>query len=364
VLTGAGLKIRRCILLLVNRDFVSCGEIDPAKLFIRHDVTDQVTEAVRQIESQMEDMARTLRLSNQPKAKIGTLCHNPYPCPLMDSCWGHLPEDHVTRLYRGKAKGFKLLADRIIALRDIPNDISLTASQQIQHRVAVTGQPHVNKKAIAAFLSQISFPISFLDFETLSSAIPIFDGSRPYQQIPFQFSLHVLQSPGGELKHHSFLADGTNDPRPLFMRKLLETLPSEGSVIAYNASFEIGRLKECCEFLQAHQSWVDNVKDRIVDLLLPFSGFKYYHQEQRGSASMKAVLPVLTGRGYDDLTICEGETASREFLRITFTDVTETERQHVRRALEDYCARDTEGMIWIVNGLRKLVSDETENNPT
>jgi hypothetical protein len=102
-------------------------------------------------------------------------------------------------------------------------------------------------------------------------------------------------------------------------------------------------------------SWKDGVKHRIVDLLTPFRSFHYYHPDQRGSASIKQVMPAITGHGYDELDIQEGGTASLEFVRVTFGDVPKAERQRVRRQLEQYCGRDTEGMVWILDELRKLV---------
>ncbi len=359
IYAGAGLKIRRCFLLLINPDFVRHGEIDPAKFFIRHDVTAEVAAMSRQIGTRLDEMFGVIRLKEQPDVRIGKHCDDPYTCPLRDHCWKFLPDGSVTTLYRGGAKGFKLLADGITALRDIPDSFKLTDNQEIQRRTATTGLPHADRPAIKAFLKQLNNPVSYLDFETLGTALPLFDGVGPYQQIPFQYSLHIVRSPGAEAEHHKFLAEDTTDPRPAFMRSLRNALPTEGSVVAFNAGFELGRLNECSEILPEFRPWVSSVKRRTVDLLLPFRGFRYYHPKQHGSASMKAVLPALTGRGYDHLAIQEGGTASLEFLRVYYTDVPEAERQRVRQSLEEYCGQDTAGMIWIVEALQKLVSGRT-----
>ena len=136
------------------------------------------------------------------------------------------------------------------------------------------------------------------------------------------------------------------------MRQLRDALPETGTVVTYNASFETARLKECCELLPEFKPWLRKVTPHIVDLLLPFRGFRYYHPQQHGSASMKAVLPVLTGKGYENLAIQEGGAASREFLRVTHGQVTGAERRRVRRHLEEYCGLDTMGMVEIVNALK------------
>lgn len=191
-------------------------------------------------------------------------------------------------------------------------------------------------------------------FETFGTAIPLFDGLAPFQQVPFQFSLHVVEAPNKSPAHRKFLAKGSHDPRPEFMCRLCDALPTKGSVIAFNAGFELGRLKECCELLPEHWGWLKSIEGRMVDLLLPFRGFRYYHPKQNGSASLKVVLPALTGKGYEHLAIQEGDTASREFLRVTFSAVSGAERSRVRKQLEVYCGQDTQGMIWIIEALRPL----------
>ncbi|MGA9451852.1 MAG: DUF2779 domain-containing protein [Verrucomicrobiia bacterium] len=356
VLTGAGLKIRRCILAHINSSFVKNGVIDPHKFFVLEDVTDQVSGLSRRIEPKLDEMFGTIRYRVCPDVQIGPHCSDPYVCPLHDHCWSFLPENAVTTLYRGGKKGFRLLNDGITAITNIPDDFKLTDNQEIQRRTAKTGQPHVDKPAIKAFLKKLQYPISYLDFETFAVPIPMFDRVRPYTQIPFQFSMHVVPSPGAEPEHFKFLAEGIHDPRPEFMRNLRDALPTEGSVVAYNAGFELGRLKKCCDLMPEFRPWVSNVKRRIVDLLLPFRGFRYYHPKQAGSASMKAVLPALTGTGYDHLAIQDGTTASLQFLRATFGNVSVEERANIRKQLDDYCHLDTFGMIHIVDALRRFGS--------
>jgi hypothetical protein len=301
-------------------------------------------------------MLAMIRLKTRPSVKIGRHCDHPYVCPIHDQCWSILPKNNVLDLYRGANKGFKLLACGIDLIRDIPEEFPLTENQKIQRQVATTGQPHVDKAPILNFLRQLEYPISFLDFETFSTAIPLFDNTRPFEQVPFQFSLHIVRSPGRQPEHRMFLADGRGDPRGEFLPRLRECLPNTGSIVAYNAGFEQSRLKECCMLHPEFQRWLADVEARFVDLLTPFRAFRYYGPRQDGSASMKSVLPALTGRTYDNLTIKDGGAASLEYLRVHHAYATDDERQRVRRALEEYCHQDTEGMIWILEALQKLVS--------
>jgi hypothetical protein len=168
---------------------------------------------------------------------------------LHDHCWSSLPKASVFTLYRGTAKAFNLLKRGIQRLDQIPAEVPLTDNQAIQRSTLLAGQPHIDRPALAAFLHQLEYPVSFLDFETFGTAIPLFDDCSPYQQVPFQFSLHILRNPKARPEHRSFLAQGTADPRPEFMRQLRDVLPETGSVVTYNASFETARLKECCELL-------------------------------------------------------------------------------------------------------------------
>lgn len=354
VYNGAGLKTRRCFVCHINREFIRQGAINPKEFFEQQDVTDLVTKLAGTIERKLEEMFRVIRLREHPTIQIGPHCDNPYRCPLHDHCWSFLPENSVFNLYRGGKKAFKLLGDGITSLRDVSDDVPLSGNQTIQRQAAITGKPHVDKPVLSAFLKRIRYPVFYLDFETFNTAIPLFDGVRPYQQVPFQFSLHVVRSENSEPEHHSFLAEGTGDPRREFLDRLRPLIGKTGSIVVYNAAFEKMILKQCCAAYPEHQTWVESLKKRFVDLLLPFKRFCYYHPNQHGSASMKAVLPALTGQGYENLAIQDGTTASQEFLRVTFTDVSAQEQELVRLELKEYCALDTIGMVWIIEALKRL----------
>jgi len=354
VLRDAGVRVRRCVLVYVNKDFVRHGDVDPQEFFIRDDMTDAVDELLPDVEDHLDQMADIIRLDESPEVAIGPHCDNPYTCPLHDLCWSYLPEHSVFTLVRMGAKGFKLLEQGVRAIRHLPEGFKLSPAQQIQRQAVITGKPQVNKTALAVFLKRLKYPLHFLDFETFAPAIPVYDGTGPYEAVPFQFSLHVQQAPGVEPQHFMYLAEGTADPRREFMERLQAVLGDHGSILVYNAAFEKAVLSGCAELLPEFQPWVDGIKHRIVDLLTPFKSFHYYHPNQHGSASIKAVMPAITGRGYGELDIQEGGTASLEFFRVTFGNVPNTERQRVRRQLVEYCGRDTEGMVWILDELRKL----------
>jgi hypothetical protein len=243
-------------------------------------------------------------------------------------------------------------------MEDIPEDFVLNESQLRQIACHKSGNAHVDRTAIRDFLKTLAYPLCFLDFETIQSAVPLFDHSSPYDQIPFQFSLHLIPFQGAAPQHFSFLADGRSDPRPALIAELKALLGTHGSIVGYNTQFEIARLAECAASLPEHAQWFNDLRGRFVDLLDVFRNLSYYHPSQNGSASLKAVLPALTSTSYDGLEIGEGDTASREFMRVTFSDVGEQDRRRGREALEAYCKQDTQALIDILFALERLCGDE------
>ena len=349
--TGAGLKIDKCYLMCIDNTYIRKGDIDPNKLFKKIDVTDEIkTSYSKTIENNVAEMVKAITAETFTEIGIGAHCNDPYDCPLIDKCWSFLPERNVFLLYRNKKLPMALIKDGILELAKIPEKYELNEKNQIQVDCEKTGKPHIDQEKIKEFLDTIQYPAYYMDFETCASAIPLFDGSSPYQQIPFQFSVHVVKEKGAKPEHFSFLADGTNDPRPEFMAKLKEVMGTKGSVIAYNAGFEIGILKKCAEVLPEYKNWVESIEERIIDLLQPFRDFAYYHPKQDGSCSLKKVLPVLTGKSYDDMEIGDGGTASAEYFRVTFTEDNK-DKAKVRKLLEEYCGLDTMGMVDIIEQL-------------
>ncbi|HAV10263.1 MAG TPA: DUF2779 domain-containing protein [Dehalococcoidia bacterium] len=356
-LQRAGLAVNRCFLMCVNTQYVKEGDLDPAALFLTQDITESVMAESQGLAARVEGMLEIMDTQRSPDVPIGSQCNNPYSCPVQDYCWAFLPERHVFTLYSDSAreKASDLLSHGILAVADIPESYPLTEKQQIQREAIIADQPYLYKHGINSFLSTLHYPLHFLDFETFDTAIPLFNGTRPYQRIPFQFSLHIQKHTPSDPKHFSFLAEGTEDPRPAFLVELRKMLGSKGSIIVYNQSFEEGVLREMALAFPEYDEWVNNTCSRMVDLWRPFKNFYYYHPAQDGSGSLKSVLPALTGMGYSDLHISEGQMASVEYFRVTYGNASEEDRQSVKENLLKYCGRDTEGMVWIIEKLRALM---------
>ena len=354
VADGAGLRIRSCLLCHIDASYVRRGEVDPAGLFAFADVTPEVLGRQAHISRDLEAMRTTVARRSSPDIPIGPHCSRPYDCPLTEMCWGFLPEHNVFTLVRSR-KSFDWYSAGITEIGRIPPGEELSDAQRIQVDAVRAGQPHIDRERIADFLAGLRYPLCLLDFETFSTAIPLFDNLRPYQRVPFQFSVHTIVSQGADPQHAGFLADGGSDPRPEAAKTLRNFMGDRGSVVCYNASFETGLLRELGDAVPEAKGWTEGVIERIADLIVPFRSFAYYHPDQKGSVSLKVVLPALTGKSYDGMAIADGDTASREYLRVTYGGASAADRSAVRRQLEEYCHRDTAAMVWIIDSLRALI---------
>jgi hypothetical protein len=290
-----------------------------------------------------------------PCVDVGLQCG--LGCGLYPKCWDFLPaKDNVFMLRRGKTLALEFMNEGILRMKDIPGDVELKPYQHIQVQAHVRNKPYINKEDIREFLQKLQYPLYFLDFETINPGIPVYENSRPYQRIPFQFSLHVVEKVNAKPVHHSFLADGAGDPRAEVLNRLKKLLGTTGSIVAYYAGFEAGCLKEMARDLGKYIPWMKTIDKRFVDLMEPFDKFAYYDPKQCGSASIKAVLPALTGLSYDKMKIADGGTASNEFWRIvTEKNMPFAEIKQIRKSLEEYCGLDTKGMIEIVHVLKNNI---------
>ena len=354
----AGLKINRCFIMHINNQYIRYGDLEASKLLIHEDVTDAVRNRAVNVRRNMDRMLEVIATPDCPDVQVGFHCSDPYECPLMADCWSFLPDEgKITTLYwTGLKKTLPLIRNGILKITDLPPDYQLNDRQAIQRATLHSGKPHINREAITRFLDGLTFPQYHLDFETFQLAIPAYDNSRPYQQTVFQYSLHIWHSFDSEPEHYEFLANGKTDPRPEILKSLKERIGPVGDIVAYNQPFEIARLRESAEAFPEYRSFVKGLIPRFVDLLTPFRAFDYYHPKQCGSASIKKVLPVLVPElSYSDLEIGNGGIASSEYVRVTFGNVSDEEREHVRAALLKYCHLDTLAMIRIIQALCRMV---------
>jgi hypothetical protein len=357
---SAGLKVRSSSLLLINTKYERSGEVDPHQLFSRVDITDAVGEVLPGVCTNVRDLLEVTKYRDCPEFGQGEPFHKDEDeVHADDAIWKKHPGADIQALYRGGKQSLALLESGVYRIKDIPRSVTLKGRQAIQYEAHVSDTVHVDRERLAAFVRKLKYPLHFLDFETVGTALPLFEGVRPYQQIPFQFSVHIVERPGEKARHSSFLSMEHHDPREGLLRALREAIGPKGHVVAYNQSFEKGALEGLAQRFPDYKSWVRETNLRFVDLITPFREFAYYSPAQQGSASLKSVLPAITGRGYDGFEIADGTTASLAYFYATFGTLdgkrtSPTAAGRIKEALEQYCGRDTEGMVWIVEKLTEL----------
>ena len=355
VMSKSGYVPDRFFLMHINNLYVKNGEIT-SELFHLEDITKDIIEMQFWVEENFENFLKILELKEEPAVEIGTHCSSPFECEFTHHCWKHVPENSVFGLTRAGKKSWHLYQEGILKLEDIPQDYHLTFSQQLQVNGIKNNESFKDLPAILDFLHTWEYPLHFFDFETIFAAIPVLDGTRPYQQVPFQYSLHILDCED-TISHKEFLADpkdflnSTIDPRKKMIEQMKLDFLRKGSIVTYNQSFEVGRLRELAKDFPEDSEFLFALISRIVDLLVVFNKRWYYLPEMGNSASIKSVLPAIAPEfSYSDLEISDGGSASTLFHASILDDSQNT--PELREDLLQYCERDTYGMVVIYQFLK------------
>jgi hypothetical protein len=298
-----------------------------------------------------------MKNTKEPEEKISMNCFKPYECPYLEYCTRGLPEKNVFTISDlHKDKKIELYNKGIITYEDIlTTNIKEKYKQQVE--IDLSNEIVIKKDEIREFMKTLSYPIYFLDFETYQVAIPEYDGTWAYEQIPFQYSLHYIEEEGGELKHKEFLAEVGKDPRRTLAEKLVQDIPMNVCVTAYNMSFEKGRIKELAKLFEDLKEHLMDIYSNIKDLMIPFSKRWYYTKEMEGLYSIKYVLPALFPNDpeldYHNLPVVHnGAEASSTF--IDLINHTKEEQEEIRKGLLLYCGLDTLAMVKVWEKLKEV----------
>jgi hypothetical protein len=362
VMKLAGFEPDKVFVMHINNKYVKQGEIDPRQLFHLEDVTARVLLNQAYVQQKHQELLKMVDAKVEPQIEIGRHCSAPFACDYMHHCWAHLPENNIFNLNNARGKDWKLYEQGIYAMSDIPEGFRLNHRQELQVNGIRNNAEHIDSEKIAHFLGQIEGPLYFFDFETINAALPVLNGTRPFEQVPFQYSLHIADITGNIIEHKEFLAvpehfsdSNETDPRLQLVRQLKNDIGSRGSIIAYNASFEISILNALSRSFPEEKEFIDSLISRFVDLLTPFKSGWFYMPEMGASASIKSVLPSIAPEfSYADLEIGNGGLASNTFLTM-IENCFEGDRDVTVKHLLDYCERDTEGMVVIYRHLINMI---------
>ena len=353
VVLRSGVDVASACLAHVNRNYVRGESIDAKRFFRIKNLTRRVQRLQPKLRFQLRSEFSVLEMPQPPEISPGRQCTDPVTCEFFDHCNVPRPDDHIGYLPRIHASAMEELEEMgIESIREIPNDFELTEIQQRAAECVRTGTAWYDHDGLKAQLATLINPITYLDFETVNPAIPRFNGTHPYQQIPFQWSAHIQQRPSAEPQHREFLATNANDSRREFLTSLFAALPEKGSIVVYNQQFESARLNELAAALPEFAERFNNIQSRLWDLLAIMRRH-VYHPAFAGSFSLKSVLPALIPTmSYAGLTVACGADAGLAWESITRGNLEQTERDRISKALLDYCRQDTLALVRLVEKLQ------------
>lgn len=358
VLEGNNISINKIFIIHVNSDYVKNGEIDINQLTKINDVT----QRVRGLKDFTKDnIEKALVIASQKE------CPDLSPSKASFGAFGEWLEIYKTLVEIEEYSIYHLCApgaDKIGQLEqlgikkiiDIPDDFKLDVKQSRQVEATKNNEILIDKNAIENFLTKLEFPLYFLDYETLSSVVPMFDGLGPYKQLPFQYSLHKLENPDSEIEHFEYLHKNEVNPITDLTKSLKSQIGDCGTVLVWYEGFE----KSCNDLMGRvspdHEGFYSQLNDRIIDLMVPFSNGAYTHKDFYGSASIKKVLPVLISElSYKDLDINAGGAAQRLWMDVALHGKRQDEKEKIFADLLKYCELDTLAMVRIYQFLKSVL---------
>ncbi|MCK4621399.1 MAG: DUF2779 domain-containing protein [Desulfuromonadales bacterium] len=353
VLNGCGLSVSKSFLVHIDNSYVRQGAIEVDKLFASEDISRKVAARQQSLPEIVAELRETMRENDQPDIDIGPHCNDPYECDFIPYCWQQIPEDSIFDLRGAGINKFDYYHQGIVKLEDLTLD-KLNKEQRQQTEATLNRQDSSNPQQVKSFLKTLWYPLCHLDFETFNTPIPKFDGTRPYQQVPFQFSLHIQQQVGDEPQHFEYLAPPGVDPRRELIELLLAVIPAEACVLTYNQAFEKGVMRNLAELFPDLAEAIEVRLANVRDLMVPFRRRDVYRWQMRGSYSIKEVLPAMVPElSYAGLEITDGMAAMQAYHEMCALEPGD-ELDKLRQAMLEYCRLDTLAMVRILEELREI----------
>lgn len=352
IMAKSGLPIEQINVMYLNP---ACRYPHLENLFITEDVTDRVRLVYPEIAPQLGKIFNTLRLESTPDIDVGPHCFIPNECPFWDHCSGerNIVAPSVFNLPKINTQKWDFYKAGILKLNDprlIEQMSQLTITQQRMIEVFESKKRIVDAVKIQHELESWKFPLVFLDFETINPAIPRYEQTGPYQQVPFQFSVHIWEKPEDpQLHHYEYLHTDSTDPRPNLIPALLKACGTEGSIVSYYSQFESARIEEMADYSPEHKEALMSLLGRIKDPL-PVIREHVYDEQFNGSFSIKSVGPALLGKtfSYEGLEVADGGAAQRAFNEIIHPQTEMSRKNNLIKASLEYCKQDTLSMVELV----------------
>jgi hypothetical protein len=355
VFENAGYPVINCKVLYINNKYVRHGELDIRQLFTEEDVSERVNAKKNEVEGFVKGMLSYQEMPEEPEIPPHSGCTD---CPYYTYCCKDVPDYSVFYLLSSKKADLFYNQTKSFNVEDVSEDWCTSDTQLIDRAAYLNKDLHVEPENIQEWLNTLEYPLYYLDYETVQCAIPMFDGARPYEQIPFQFSLHIQEAPGAELKHVEFLHQERSDPRRAIAEALVKNCGKKGSVLAYYCAFERDRNSELAELFPDLAADIEAINERVVDQWKPFKNRFLYSYKQNGSASIKYVLPAFSDLSYKGMNIANGGEAMSKYLAFLEGKQTDEENKQMFADLLKYCGQDTYAMVLLMDVLYKFAKGE------
>lgn len=360
VLTNCGINIKSIYNMHIDNTYIFHDKLDIDDLFTLEDYTEICKAKYYEVAKNINSIRQEAGQAVEPTIDIGPHCNSPYECAYKGYCWKHIPYPSIFDISRLTTdRKFDYYNQGIITYEDVKKyGVCLNPKQNRQVEATLYQKPdEINRKAVESFLSTLSYPIYHLDFETFQTPIPEWEGCKPYEQIPFQYSLHI-EYEDGRLEHKEFLAEAGKDPRRMLAERLCHDIPKDVCSLAYNMSFEKRIIRGLAALYSDLTDHLLNIHDNMKDLMLPFSKQSYYSAAMQGSYSIKCVLPALypdnPELAYSNLEqVHHGQEASSAYLDLC--NQSTEEAAETRKNLLKYCGLDTYAMVKVLVKLRESV---------
>ncbi len=356
VISNSGLLLKDVSIVIINNQYVRKGGLNIQELFKIQSVKNEVLLNLEMIEQQVTALKRVAVSTYMPDVKIGEQCFSPYNCDFTGNCWKAVPSDSIFDISGvQKSELFNLYNSGYKTINQIPEENNLDKNVNLHIQAYKSGEVTVNKVEIEKFLNKIAYPIFFMDFETFMPAIPIYENTKPYQHLPFQYSLHCKKSKDDALEHFYFLAEQGSDPRKAFIENLLKNIGTDGTVLVYDTLMEKNVLNGLKQIYPEHTIKIEALLTRFVDLIKPFQEKSYYHPAMKNSFSIKNILHALVPElSYTNLSISSGSIAMTAFENLqTETDIFKI--IETREHLLNYCELDTLAMVKLLEILERAI---------
>lgn len=347
VLTQMGIVVKDAVAVYVDRDYIRGSELDAQRLFLETSVLNDVLEQQLMVEAALSTLTHVLHRTDCPQIDIGEQCNRPHPCSQISTCWKHVPHPSVFDLLGLSQKDkFKWFRKGIVTFSEIPNEYPLSHAQSIQIQSDLTRMDHIDQPALKEFLEGITFPVYFIDFEAAQYTIPPYEGMKPFQAIPFQYSIHYIMSETDRVHHSGFISPLGEDPRYPLAKALSSVLSApKGTLIAFNADLERQTFGQLASLFPEFRDQFLSLQSRIVDLAIPFNKMHYYSSKMGGKRSIKSLFHAKVGTvPYENLQVMNGETASKVYSRL-HTIADPKQQTAILADLMRYCHMDTLAMV-------------------